>query len=65
MKYCVAEINIEDGKPIVRFRAKDGFFYWEEDINCDNVIWSSQEDAKSFCKLKAGRTIIPENWITG
>lgn len=64
MRYCVAEINIEKGKPVVRFRDKDGFFYWEEDVNCDNVIWSSEENAKRFSKLKAGRAIIPENSIT-
>lgn len=63
MKYCVAEIYFKDGKPVVQFRAKDTYFYWTEDIKSKDVIWGSEEEAKRFCKLKAGRTMIPENWV--
>ena len=63
MKYCVAEIYFEEGKPYVQFRAKNNhMFYWTSDINNQDIVWGSEEGAKRFCRLKAGRTIIPENW---
>lgn len=63
MLYCVAEIFIDnDNKPVVRFRAKDNLFYWSTDIDDINVIWGDKESAERFCRLKCGRTVIPETW---
>lgn len=63
MKYCVAEIYLKDGKQVLKFRAKDTYFYWTDNIKSKDVIWGTHEEAKRFCKLKSGRVLIPENCV--
>lgn len=63
MKYCVAKVYFEEGKPYVQFRAKsiNNLFYWTSNIYNEDVIWRSKEEAERFCKLKPGRTLIPQD----